>query len=241
MLGTIPQFSEAVANDRLETVGWSLSTQLIEHKGYWQQGNQNRTDWHEAPSNDMIQSVGLEAAEDGISTAKIEAMQEMEYTTVKNIVNIKQNFNLELTEFKIVSTDSTFEKGSPPWAIDDITYEGNSDTVWYGATSERGASYYFFIDRDPAYTIYVSENRDFSSYETIEQSQGTVLDFGPKSFTLNHESSGISQAEGKQLVLERYLGRIGGRTPPEQAQTVQLDRFSWIGSNPVRIGMEVWD
>lgn len=241
VLGTVPQFSEAVANDRLETVGWSLSTHLLEQPGHWQQGDQNRTDWHNAPSPDMIDSIGLAAPTDGISLAKIEALDDLNQTDITRIANIEQSFNLDVVEYKIITTDSTFEKGSPPWAMDPVTYEGNGDMVWYGAASEQGTSYYFLIDYGPAYTIYVSESRSFDSYETVSAGNATILDFGDKSFILDFDDSGISQAGGKQLILERSLGRIGPQTPPEQAQTVNIERYSWTGTNPVRLTMEVWE
>lgn len=241
MLGTIPQFSEAVTADRLETIGWSLSTQLLEQPGYWQDGSQNRTDWQNAPDPSMIQSLGLAAPNSGISSAKVDVMQDMNYTTIKNIVNINDDFTLDLTAYMVVTTTRTFEKGSSPWALDgDFAWEGNSDQAWYGATMENGVSQYFMIDRDPEYTIYASSTRDFADYTTVAPGEAKIRDFGDQSYILEHSTSGVAQAEGRQLVLERQLGRIGERTPPEEAQTVNIVRYSHIDQNPVRIQMEVW-
>lgn len=241
MLGTIPQFSEAVTTDRLETVGWSLSTHLLNQPGYWQQGVQNRTDWHAAPSTDQIDSLGLASPEGGVSLEKINEMQDMEYTTIKGIVNIHEDFTFDVTEYMIVTTDSTFEKGSPPWNIEDIDWQGNSDTVWYGAVTENQATQYFMIDRDPSFTIYTSSSRNFDTYDTISREEASIIDFGDRSYILEQSGSGVSQSQGRQLILERSIGRIGERTPPEEAQTVNIVRYSWTDRNPIRIQMEVWD
>lgn len=135
VLNTVPQFQNTHAVNDLELTGWGLSEVVMSDTGYWQNVTGNGTDWHTAPASDTV-VTGLQAAGgDGVSLNKVDALRNMDYSTLQNVLGTQQDFTITFTRFTPVDTYRSFTGNTPESADIIDSFEDGALNEYDGETS----------------------------------------------------------------------------------------------------------
>lgn len=255
-LGTVPEFSQGIEQNQLELTAWSVSTHLVERSGFWRSGSDSGTDWHRHMDGFLDEniSIGL-ASEQGLDRAKVNTLLEEPYLKIKRIIGVEKDFNMEVREFAFVDTHKSFTKpsGSPvedylgvpssqfkPPSTD--SYDSSDSEVHYGSISIKSDEKRFLaVSHDGTYDeAYYSDNWNFSNSEGLGLGDSRIIEFDDRSYRFNGRDSGIVASDGKTIGLSRIMGRLGRRPSEQSDNVIEVDRFSNIGENPVKIEMQFW-
>ncbi len=254
-LNTIPQFSQGIGQNRLEITAWSISTQLVEDTGFWKNKSKRSTEWHKHISDPdalkEIKTIGLESEKDGLSREKIKTLLNSHYSDIKRLLKTDKEFNLQVTEFAFVDTYKSFRKpNSPPetsafQAPDNDSYDSADAEIHYGSKSIKGNSKRFLVtSHNGSYDeVYISDDWDFSEAADIGPlgiTDTQIVKFGDRNYRFEGRSSGIVASEGKVVGLVRVMGRLGRRSPEDADRVTEVNRFSNIRENPIKIEMRFW-
>lgn len=237
VLNVMPEFTDNVVQNRLETKSWSLSTVLLSTEGYWENENESGSDWQN--NVDDVLSFGLQSRdEQGLDRDKIQALDRVDYQEVKNTFGTGFDFAIDFTEYITVDTS-----GEVPEKIE-IPESLEEQELNFGSRQVDGEVYYFLVHESSGdYNVSVSSGTNFSkdldSFITEVNSTG-VVDFGDRQFTVEIPNSGVVESEGKLLVLQTSIQRIGRRVPPDPGEVVSIRRFSNTGKNVVRMDVRMW-
>jgi len=247
VLGTVPQFTDVIQEDRLEVTAWSFTTSLLEENGYWETATASGEDWHRHTGN--VKNIGLSDGK-GIDRAKTNAFLSLDYRRIKNqIAKMEKDFNMEITEYGLVYTDQTFPRGNPPAKLtgfvppNNPSYTSADSTVHYGSIELNEEAKYFLVTfhaNDPD-SVYVSDSWNFSGSSRQTFGDNRIFNFNGRNYRLDMGNSGITTSEGNLIVLSRLMGRIGERPPVDTQRVVQVRRVTNIGHNPVTIETSIWN
>lgn len=247
VLGTLPQFTDAIDENSIETQIWASTALLLSDSGQWESDTRTGPDWHNHVENTT--QLGLVGQDGDLSRDKIRELVSMDYEDVKLLLRTEKDFNIRFTEFSIIDTADSFEKYDPQGKIGQVitepatdSYDNANDTVRYGSISANGAEKHVLVTAHQGNfdTIYISEDWDFTDATRLGPTGNQVLSFDGRRYRLSVPDSGLFASDGKTVVLTRPLGNVGTRTPAAEATVVTARRFGNIGSNPVRIDVEMW-
>ncbi|MCJ7450132.1 MAG: hypothetical protein MUP58_00105 [Candidatus Nanohaloarchaeota archaeon QJJ-9] len=250
IVGTIPQYSSIAESNREEIAAWGLSTSLVSDTGYWSDVYDG-TNWEDNVITGKVKRIGLKSPEgSGVSREKINKLLGMDYKEIKKLFETGKDFSIEFTEYAVVKLSGEFYRGGD---IDGIeTYNGfkpPSDGLGgadrymrYGTISINGSERYFLASFDDSDFdgLYVSDSIDFSSSEKLEQGELKTLDFNGRRFRFGLGSSGLSTSNGKILLVERVMGRIGRRIPTSEETVTRVKRYSNTQKSIIMLDMRVW-
>ncbi len=242
-LNIVPEFTEGIRHDRLETQGWSISNTLLKNTGYWDDGSTEGFDWHrqvESGDEEDVRAVGLEKENGyGVDREKLDTLLsgDFDYTTLKNdVLSTEYDFNKKFTEYVVIDS-SNQEQG-------DVFPDGVDGTVGY--ESIEGKGYYFVAEDlgDDGFRVHVGEyDEDSGEIDYIyEVEDSEVLELGEDEleYKLDIVFSGILQTNGDLIILEKELGSYGRDIELAADEMVSIRRFSNIGSSILRVDMRVW-
>jgi hypothetical protein len=247
VLGTLPQFTSAIDENSIETQIWASTALLLSDTGQWESDTRVGPDWHNNIENTT--QLGLVGQDGDLSRDKIRQFVSMDYSDVKVLLRTEKDFNIRFTEFSIIDTASSFEKTDPQGNIGEViteptgsSYDSANDTIRYGSISANGAEKNVLVTAHQGNydTVYISEDWDFTDAIRLGPTGNQILSFDGRRYRLSVPDSGVFASDGKTVVLTRPLGNVGTRTPAAEATVVTARRFGNIGSNPVRIDVEMW-
>lgn len=240
LLSVVPQFQQQQQQNDLQMAAYAMSEVLLNDRGYWANATHEGTDWEDHTSD--VETIGLS---DGsrLVADKVNALLDLQYTTVKEQFNISQDFNIELHEFVDVDTHRTFEKGdSPGYLTPPSSYSGStSSTVHYGAKRIDGQPKRFLLTDELSWynKLRVSDDWDFSSGVTVYNlTEDQFVPVGPNTYTI--PAFVTRQSDGKLLVLRRRIGRIGRIPPSFTASVTSINRYGVLSGNVVRLEVQIW-
>ena len=240
VLNAIPEFTDQVVQNRLETQAWSLSTVILSTPGYWKNISDDGTSWER--KTEYVRSFGLESEErPGLEREKIQALDSIAYSEMKRILATEFDFSMDFTEYMVV--DTSVPESDIPSEVN-IPSEYDGQRLNYGSKRVEGEGYYFLVHGFPGdYNVSISGTRDFSQPEgelNIDIDGSGTVDFGARQYSLDIPNSGVYESEGNMVVLQTSIQRIGRRTPPDPGEVVSIRRFSNIEENVVRMDMRMW-
>lgn len=241
VLGTIPQLEEQYQTNELQLTAWSLSEVLLHDRGYWSNATENGTNWHVNLRTQDTEALGLQGA-NGLSREKLQALQNMNYQRITNILHINTSFNMELTEFLYIDTHRSFTPGSDPGFITEPTYSGNvRGDVQYGSERIDGTSYYFLLANTVGWpnSLWVSEDWNFTDATYYNLSTTSVVTLEDNTYLANPSSNQIS--EGRALILQRRVGRVGTVPSGSVDDIRQITRYGVMDGNVVKAVFRVWE
>jgi len=247
VLGTLPQFTDAIDENSIETQIWASTALLLSNTGQWESDTQSGPDWHNHVENTT--QLGLISQDGDLSRDKIRELVSMDYTDAKLLLQTEKDFNIQFTEFSIIETASSFEKDDPSGKVADVIteptrsrYDDANETIRYGSIRANGAQKHVLVTAHQGNydTVYISEDWDFTDATVFGPTGNQILSFDGRRYRLSVPDSGIFASDGTTVVLTRPLGNVGTRTPAAEATVVTARRFSNIGPNPVRIDVEMW-
>lgn len=242
--GVLPAMEQSQQVSELEMTGWALSEVLLEDEGFWEQGNVNGTDWHlQNPA--WVQVVGLR---DGrrLSRAKIGALINMSYSRIRSITGTDVAFNIGFIEYATIDTYDTFNRtaGNAPSYINEPAYSGGEAAiVHYGSARIDGAKRYALLSNEIGWynKLRLSEDWDFQNANTDTYNLTTPVFVPIAGGTYRIDAAQTDASDGKLLVLERSIGRVGAIPAEDVSNIVSIDRYAALGNgNLVHMVINTW-
>lgn len=244
VIGAVPQVQETRNVNDLQMVGMSISEVIMQDSGYWANQSANGTDWHRDERRPFTVTLGLQTADrDGIHPEKVNALHDMEYDRITQILGIERDFSVQFTEFLYIHTRDTFTAGDAPDYITEPDYpDQTASRIHYGAEDVDGTPHYFLVSDNRGWynNLWISTDWDFEDAEHYDIAQNQLITMNQDSYIINLGDTQLS--DGDMLVMRQDLGRAGAVPPDHVEDIVEINRFAVTADeqNVIRGVFQVW-
>jgi len=243
-----PVFSRSARVNRLYQQAWSVSNSLVNHKGYWEDGLLNGTNWQIDPSD--VRSLGLAASNRVLDQNKVEelASGSLSYDNITDLLGTDNDLWINITEYVVVDSYRSYRKsGSVPGYITPPSgssqYTNAKQLIHYGNDSINGESVSFLVARlgDSYDYVWTSKGDwDFSaSSESFNLTDQGVLTVNGDDYVFNNKTTETGDSTGRLILLEHDLANVGKYNPVGETSVV-VKRYATLKDNIAEIKVELW-